>query len=172
MAVCKHNRQETKKNGGAPGESRTPNPLIRSQMLYPIELQAHHRLIYKKGILRFRGRIASFFLHFFNFIFNVLQCSLLELIFHARCAESAAQRRNSVLKALHRRAENNAEDESKCIRFPVCEKSCEKMRPRKRKMLFLQINARASEPKEPTTKKRRKRDFSAAPHNINSFEKN
>ena len=27
---------------GAPGETRTPNLLIRSQMLYPIELRAHH----------------------------------------------------------------------------------------------------------------------------------
>ncbi len=26
---------------GAPGRSRTPNLLIRSQMLYPIELRAH-----------------------------------------------------------------------------------------------------------------------------------
>ena len=29
-----------KKIFGAPGESRTPNLLIRSQMLYPIELRA------------------------------------------------------------------------------------------------------------------------------------
>src|SRR5215210_9422661 len=27
----------------APGETRTPNLLIRSQMLYPIELRAHER---------------------------------------------------------------------------------------------------------------------------------
>jgi hypothetical protein len=32
---------------GAPGENRTPNLLVRSQALYPIELRAH------------RGRIAS-----------------------------------------------------------------------------------------------------------------
>jgi hypothetical protein len=29
-----------RKNYGAPGETRTPNLLIRSQMLYPIELRA------------------------------------------------------------------------------------------------------------------------------------
>ena len=28
----------------APGETRTPNLLIRSQMLYPIELRAHNTL--------------------------------------------------------------------------------------------------------------------------------
>ena len=28
----------------APGETRTPNLLIRSQMLYPIELRAHNEL--------------------------------------------------------------------------------------------------------------------------------
>ena len=27
---------------GAPGETRTPNPQIRSLVLYPIELRAHH----------------------------------------------------------------------------------------------------------------------------------
>ena len=27
---------------GAPGGTRTPNLLIRSQMLYPIALRAHH----------------------------------------------------------------------------------------------------------------------------------
>src|SRR5580704_3505985 len=26
---------------GAPGETRTPDPLVRSQMLYPTELRAH-----------------------------------------------------------------------------------------------------------------------------------
>jgi hypothetical protein len=26
---------------GAPGEIRTPDPLVRSQMLYPAELRAH-----------------------------------------------------------------------------------------------------------------------------------
>ncbi len=30
-----------KKKGGAPGRIRTPDPLIRSQMLYPAELRAH-----------------------------------------------------------------------------------------------------------------------------------
>ena len=29
-----------KESGGAPGETRTPNLLIRSQTLYPIELRA------------------------------------------------------------------------------------------------------------------------------------
>src|SRR5690348_9354016 len=28
------------KNSGAPGETRTPDPLVRSQMLYPAELRA------------------------------------------------------------------------------------------------------------------------------------
>ena len=31
------------KDYGAPGESRTPNLLIRSQTLYPIELRAHNK---------------------------------------------------------------------------------------------------------------------------------
>ena len=26
---------------GAPGKTRTPNPLLRRQMLYPVELRAH-----------------------------------------------------------------------------------------------------------------------------------
>ena len=26
---------------GAPGGTRTPNPLVRSQVLYPVELRAH-----------------------------------------------------------------------------------------------------------------------------------
>ena len=30
-------------NAGAPGGSRTPNPQIRSLMLYPIELRVHER---------------------------------------------------------------------------------------------------------------------------------
>src|ERR1700752_4155822 len=30
---------------GAPGEIRTPDPLVRSQMLYPAELRAHHAII-------------------------------------------------------------------------------------------------------------------------------
>ena len=29
------------KKSGAPGETRTPNPLLRRQMLYPVELRAH-----------------------------------------------------------------------------------------------------------------------------------
>src|SRR5271166_6242531 len=28
---------------GAPGETRTPNPLLRRQMLYPVELRAHEK---------------------------------------------------------------------------------------------------------------------------------
>ena len=32
---------ETLGVSGAPGEIRTPDPLIRSQILYPAELQAH-----------------------------------------------------------------------------------------------------------------------------------
>ncbi len=27
--------------GGTPGGTRTPNPLVRSQVLYPVELRAH-----------------------------------------------------------------------------------------------------------------------------------
>src|SRR3954471_17731489 len=34
----------------APGETRTPNLLIRSQMLYPIELRAHLWLRAKVGV--------------------------------------------------------------------------------------------------------------------------
>jgi hypothetical protein len=30
---------------GAPGEIRTPDPLVRSQMLYPAELRAHYGTI-------------------------------------------------------------------------------------------------------------------------------
>ena len=34
---------------GAPEETRTPNLLIRSQMLYPIELRAHvHKFLLKR----------------------------------------------------------------------------------------------------------------------------
>ena len=40
-----------KMGGGAPGEIRTPDPLVRSQMLYPAELRA-----------RFLGRIQFTFL--------------------------------------------------------------------------------------------------------------
>ena len=31
---------------GAPGETRTPDPLVRSQMLYPTELRAHAYIVY------------------------------------------------------------------------------------------------------------------------------
>src|SRR5258708_1724624 len=34
---------------GAPGETRTPDPLVRSQMLYPAELRALGRIISVKG---------------------------------------------------------------------------------------------------------------------------
>ena len=34
------------KRRGAPGRIRTPNPLIRSQVLYPVELRAHERQQY------------------------------------------------------------------------------------------------------------------------------
>jgi hypothetical protein len=34
---------------GAPEEIRTPNLLIRSQMLYPVELRAHGRTAFYKG---------------------------------------------------------------------------------------------------------------------------
>ncbi len=37
------------KSGAAVG-SRTPNLLIRSQMLYPIELQPHERAVNKRGL--------------------------------------------------------------------------------------------------------------------------
>ena len=38
---------------GAPGEIRTPDPLVRSQVLYPAELRAHNLkdLINKKNAL-------------------------------------------------------------------------------------------------------------------------
>ena len=35
-----------RQSGGAPGEIRTPDPLVRSQVLYPAELRARKRLIY------------------------------------------------------------------------------------------------------------------------------
>ena len=38
---------------GAPGGTRTPNPLLRRQMLYPIELRAH-----KNGLIL--GQVAEF----------------------------------------------------------------------------------------------------------------
>lgn len=33
---------------GAPGETRTPNPLLRRQMLYPFELRARQKAFYGK----------------------------------------------------------------------------------------------------------------------------
>ena len=33
---------------GAPGEIRTPDPLVRSQVLYPAELRAHCNIILEK----------------------------------------------------------------------------------------------------------------------------
>ncbi len=35
---------------GAPGETRTPDPLLRRQLLYPTELQARFRLIHWIGL--------------------------------------------------------------------------------------------------------------------------
>jgi hypothetical protein len=35
---------------GAPGETRTPDPLVRSQMLYPAELRARKVIIPRKPI--------------------------------------------------------------------------------------------------------------------------
>ena len=35
---------------GTPGEIRTPDPLVRSQVLYPAELRAHEKNIYYKRI--------------------------------------------------------------------------------------------------------------------------
>jgi hypothetical protein len=43
VASCKCLIQEI---NGAPGETRTPDPLVRSQMLYPTELRAHAYIIY------------------------------------------------------------------------------------------------------------------------------
>ncbi len=39
-----------KKQGGAPEETRTPDPLLRRQLLYPAELQAHVLLERVMGI--------------------------------------------------------------------------------------------------------------------------
>ena len=40
-------------NNGAPGEIRTPDHLVRSQVLYPAELRAHQGAYYRRwGILR------------------------------------------------------------------------------------------------------------------------
>ena len=36
---------------GAPGEIRTPDPLVRSQVLYPAELRAHVAIILEKSFL-------------------------------------------------------------------------------------------------------------------------
>ena len=37
-------QKDCKKNYGAPGENRTPNLMVRSHALYPIELRARPRL--------------------------------------------------------------------------------------------------------------------------------
>ena len=39
-------KQNRPKKNGTPERTRTPNPLIRSQMLYPIEPRAHAKQIY------------------------------------------------------------------------------------------------------------------------------
>ncbi len=36
---------------GAPGEIRTPDPLVRSQVLYPAELRAHAIIILENSFL-------------------------------------------------------------------------------------------------------------------------
>ena len=42
--------QSRNKKDGAPGEIRTPDPLVRSQVLYPAELRAHETIIHNKII--------------------------------------------------------------------------------------------------------------------------
>jgi hypothetical protein len=37
---------------GAPGEIRTPDPLVRSQMLYPAELRAHENSVEQRKTVR------------------------------------------------------------------------------------------------------------------------
>ena len=43
---------------GAPGEIRTPDPLVRSQMLYPAELRARAGILQRIHIVRVRGTMA------------------------------------------------------------------------------------------------------------------
>ena len=43
---------ESKEEGGAPGKTRTPDPLLRRQLLYPTELQAHNQLTVKSSQLK------------------------------------------------------------------------------------------------------------------------
>ena len=40
-------------NNGAPARSRTQNLLVRSQALYPVELQAHFNFLFNYSILIF-----------------------------------------------------------------------------------------------------------------------
>ena len=41
FSLCRRNRRKWLVINGVPGGIRTPNLLIRSQKLYPVELQAH-----------------------------------------------------------------------------------------------------------------------------------
>ena len=45
------------KLNGAPGEIRTPDPLVRSQVLYPAELRAHASIILEKSFLNRLGSL-------------------------------------------------------------------------------------------------------------------
>jgi hypothetical protein len=48
LAVCKRRPLATgAEESGAPGEIRTPDPLVRSQMLYPAELRARAAILSK-----------------------------------------------------------------------------------------------------------------------------
>jgi len=41
---------EFAEKSGAPGETRTPNPLLRRQMLYPVELRAPECILRQSGV--------------------------------------------------------------------------------------------------------------------------
>src|ERR1700722_1475675 len=44
---------------GAPGETRTPNPLLRRQMLYPVELRAQPEIILQEKFAAIATRYGS-----------------------------------------------------------------------------------------------------------------
>src|ERR1700722_14294601 len=73
---------------GAPGETRTPNPLLRRQMLYPVELRAQPEIILQEKFAAIATRYGSHTVEFhYGFtatrfsvqLFPVKQKSLFEL---------------------------------------------------------------------------------------------
>jgi hypothetical protein len=51
--------QISKNEDGAPGEIRTPDPLVRSQMLYPAELRARekHHKPFRRNVIELTIRV-------------------------------------------------------------------------------------------------------------------